>query len=360
MKHIPTFSTILLLFVFSCNDSTHKKLAIASNERIDKTEILTEITALPIVKKSFSKEIITNGKVIPVNETELYFNSSGFIQKVMIYNGIRVNMGDTLAQLDNRKQVLELEISKNNLKRAEIELNSLLLGYIGKNSDTSMLDRRLLDNLKTQSGFISSQTLLKKARLDFENSFLISPAEGIIAGLEVGSYSRIGPNDKICILINNSRYHVKFDILETEICKVKPGQQIRAIPFSNTQISWMGMVKTIDPMVNKNGTVKVSAELKNPVDQIFSGQNTKVIIEQILTDQIVVPKEAVVLRMNREVIFTYDNGIAKWNYVQIGSENSSYYTIQKGIKEQDTIIIGGNLNLAHNAKVKLVELLSEY
>ena len=68
--------------------------------------------------------------------------------------------------------------------------------------------------------------------------------------------------------------------------------------------------------------------------------------------QLVVPKSAVVLRQVRQVVFTLQGDQAIWNYVQTGLENADTYTILEGLKEGDEIIVTGNVNLAHEAKVK--------
>ena len=73
---------------------------------------------------------------------------------------------------------------------------------------------------------------------------------------------------------------------------------------------------------------------------------------------IVVPKEALVLRSNKKVVFTLENGVAKWNYVTELHENSTHYAIKKGenLKRTDTIIVSGNMNLSHDAKVNVASV----
>ena len=86
--------------------------------------------------------------------------------------------------------------------------------------------------------------------------------------------------------------------------------------------------------------------------------NVKVFIKDQVEDCLIVPKEAVVLRNNREVVFTYSEGKAMWNYVHSVLENSTSYSITKpedGMQEifpGDTVITIGNLNLAHETEVK--------
>ena len=93
----------------------------------------------------------------------------------------------------------------------------------------------------------------------------------------------------------------------------------------------------------------------------FSGMNVRVSVRRSLGQQLVIPKTAVVLRSGKQVVFTLQEGKAMWNYVHTGLENATEYVVsdksQKGIEEGllegDTIIVTGNLNLAHEAAVNV-------
>ena len=74
-----------------------------------------------------------------------------------------------------------------------------------------------------------------------------------------------------------------------------------------------------------------------------------------LDEKLIVPKSAVVLRSGRQVVFTLEKGKALWNYVQTGLENMELYTIEDGLKEGDTVITTGNLNLAHETPVNVIK-----
>ena len=87
--------------------------------------------------------------------------------------------------------------------------------------------------------------------------------------------------------------------------------------------------------------------------------NVKVIAEETVPGQLVVPKSAVVIRDNLEVLFRYRSGQAEWVYVRTLSSNSQEYAIvanaDRGahLAPGDSIIISGNLNLADNSQVSL-------
>ena len=76
-----------------------------------------------------------------------------------------------------------------------------------------------------------------------------------------------------------------------------------------------------------------------------------------LGQHLVVPNSAVVLRSGRQVVFTVGDkkDKAMWNYVHTGLENMGEYTIVDGLEEGMEVIVSGNVNLAHEAPVKIVK-----
>ena len=122
-------------------------------------------------------------------------------------------------------------------------------------------------------------------------------------------------------------------------------------PFVDKSKKYSGYISEINPLVDQNGLIKIKAKINHPNRFLFDGMHVKVLINQPVRDLIVIPKEALVLRSNREVVFTLKNGAAKWNYVELADENSDSYAIKEGLSLGDTIILSGNMNLSHDAKV---------
>lgn len=131
------------------------------------------------------------------------------------------------------------------------------------------------------------------------------------------------------------------------------------IPYAGGS-SFEGRVSEVNPLVDTNGMVKVKADV-NGEGRLFSGMNVRVSVRRNLGEQLVIPKTAVVLRSGKQVVFTLKEGKAMWNYVHTGLENATEYIVsdksQKGVEdgllEGDTVIVTGNLNLAHEAEVNV-------
>jgi membrane fusion protein (multidrug efflux system) len=85
---------------------------------------------------------------------------------------------------------------------------------------------------------------------------------------------------------------------------------------------------------------------------IYPGMHGSAIIKVPSKKTLLVPKEAVVIRGNRSVVFTYENGLAKWNYVTVGRNNGVEIEIMEGLEKNVKVITSNNLQLAHEAVVK--------
>jgi len=131
------------------------------------------------------------------------------------------------------------------------------------------------------------------------------------------------------------------------------------IPFADPSKSVTGKVSEINPTVDKNGQIAVRATVRND-GSLIDGMNVKVIVERMMPGQLVVPRSAVVVRDNLDVLFTYtDDGVALWTYVNIIRSNGDSHVVtanaDRGAKlnEGDKVIVKGNLNLADGSKVQL-------
>ena len=139
--------------------------------------------------------------------------------------------------------------------------------------------------------------------------------------LNVGE--KIFLNQKIASIIDNSRQEIVVDILENEINKVNVGAEVIINFPSMSNKNFLGSVLSISPDVDVNtsaGQVVISI---NTHDKIKSGMFGEVKIEaENLGEKLLVPKEALLVRNGRELIFTVsDDNKSEWKYVTSGSTN---------------------------------------
>jgi membrane fusion protein (multidrug efflux system) len=89
-------------------------------------------------------------------------------------------------------------------------------------------------------------------------------------------------------------------------------------------------------------------------NKLLPGMNANVQIRIPNSQNVVIPKQAVVMRSGKAVVFTENKGFAQWNYVTLGAENNSEVEITEGLESNLPVIITNNFQLAHEAPVEIV------
>jgi hypothetical protein len=143
-------------------------------------------------------------------------------------------------------------------------------------------------------------------------------------------------------------------ILENELSLVNTGDGVMISPYAFNGSLTEGRITEINPVVDKNGMVRIKAIANASKEKLYDGMNVKIRIRKLVSKQLIIPKEALVLRTGKKVVFTLKGGKALWNYVQTGMENSESYVITDGLSERDSVIYQGNINLAHESPVKIL------
>lgn len=232
----------------------------------------------------------------------------------------------------------------------------MVVGY-GYGSDTASLPKELLSVAKIKSGYKDALFQYKKASMEYENTVLTAPFDGIVANLSARTAERTP--DVLCRLFDPASMEVEFPLLESESDFMKKGADVVVVPFSAPERSNVGKVSEINPLVDNRGQVALRARLYPPYEGLMSGMSVKVYLRMNEDDCYVVPKSAVVIRDGFDVVFLYneDRGTASWLYVDVLMSNSREHVVSgckvKGttLPENGWVIVTGNLNLADEAKV---------
>lgn len=310
-----------------------------------------EVTIITLKRQAFEHELVSNGKVEAMQLTDVHFETEDIVESVEVKNGDHVAQGQVIAQLDKFKLHNAVEQAQNAFEQAKLDLQDVLIGQGYGNKSEAEIPADIMLLAKTRSGYSQSQAAYELALSNEANATLKAPFAGTIANLEVKRFNRVSPSDAVCTIIGSQGMEATFHVLENELPLVHRGDKVVIAPYADVSAIHEGTVTEINPMVDANGMVQVKAQVRGS-DRLFSGMNIKVSVRRQMPGQLVVPKSAVVLRQGRQVVFTLQGDQAIWNYVQTGLENADTYTILEGLKEGDEIIVTGNVNLAHEAKVK--------
>lgn len=347
---------ILFLFlglIIACNNNEGNNKEGNNKNNYDLSLSINPVKIKQIESRLFKIKLMSNGLIKATQQTHLFFKTQGEITKIYANNTSFVKNGMVVASLDSRASLLMFQQAQDQLKKATFTLNKLLIDYGGNDLDTNSIKPRFLESIKVQSGYYEAQTALKNAKIQYENTLLVAPFLGVIANLKTKEHNQASVIEPFCTLLNPNNLEVEAFILESELKMISLRQKASIIPLANINKTYSGVVSEINPQVEKTGLISIKIKILNPDTNLLDGMNARVEIEKTLTNQLVVPKSAIVDRSGRKVVFTYENGLAKWHYVTVAHENDTEAAIAEGLKAGEQVIITGNLNLGHDAKVIL-------
>ena len=317
------------------------------------------VTVEPLALKTFNKQLICNGKLEAQSKLTVQFESQGKIAQVNVRDGQKIQKGQILASLDKEQPRRQLEQARLAFDKAEMNLADRLLDYGYTLADTAKIPADQKRVIYINTGFIDAKMALENAERTFRQCDLKAPFSGKVASVKGHVYEQSG---QFCTLIDDSRYLVRFSVLETEYGFVHVGQQVLVSPFVNSELVIKGSIVSINPTVDQNGQIQVTAQVPG-ADELMDGMNVRITVENSIPNQLVVPKSAVVIRDNMEVLFRIDpdNGHSLWTYVNVIMSNTMEHVVEPNkdrgadLNIGDLIITSGNLNLGDDAEVVIQE-----
>jgi RND family efflux transporter MFP subunit len=212
------------------------------------------------------------------------------------------------------------------------------------------------DQIKLRTGLTEAEIALKRAKYNFEKTEIKAPISGYISDLELVIGEQVSNGAIVFSIFNTNEIIVKANVLESEVNRIKRKSKVQIkFPGLNDQ-TFTGKVKSISPKINgTTRTCEVDIIIKNN-DKIKHGMYADVKIDaENYDNQILVYKDALIVRDGKKLVFAVEGDKAKWQYVKVGEENENFIAITDGVKPDQKIVIDGNFSLSHDANVKIVE-----
>jgi HlyD family secretion protein len=369
-----------------------KKTSDINYEKLD--EVVFNVKTKKITKGDLIKSISANGLIKAYSELDVVSNITGYIDKIYIYEGKPVKTGDLLLKFDDRDHKIAISEAEVNMMNAKIEY-----GFFRK-EEAQIIDIKTADSIKVKldelesqfsdkiisedeylntkekldlallftgakrdevllnkSGMTNALNSINRAKLNLSYTEIIAPFSGVIGDFNLVPKKRINAGEKIFKLLDISRLKVEIGILENEITSIKVGNKAEVKLNAQPGKTYYGKVIHINPLIDpETKTCRVTVEIPNSDRDIKPGMYASVNIEsEILKNRVLIPKEALLVRDKRNLVFIVEQNLAKWHYVQIGEQNDKFIEILDGVLEGDNVIIEGHYNLAHDSNIKAIK-----
>ncbi|MEX2569430.1 MAG: efflux RND transporter periplasmic adaptor subunit [Cyclobacteriaceae bacterium] len=315
----------------------------------------TEVRIAQSETKSFDYLINATGKIEATNQVMVIVERPGYLIDLKVAEGQRVEEGEVIAQLDKTDSQMEWEKAQVDLRSSNAEYESRkIASLVSPNPEDSLLNMERDEFWKASSGLLTAEIAVREAERNLEKTEIKAPIRGAVADLKTKRGSLVSSGDEVCEILSTHQLEMKVKVLESDIGFVEIGHKAEIYPVSGTGEGLNGTVTSINPKVDENGLVQVTLSLQGK-GGLLPGMNARAVIRAPQNNSLVVPKEAVVYRSGRPVVFTIENNEAIWNYVEVGKDNGREMEILDGIATDTEVIIDNNVQLAHQAPVQVLK-----
>lgn len=372
MTHTPTFAkqllfgcTVMTAFAVACSGGAGDG---ANNQPI---EITVPISAEVVSAQSVSGLDQFPGTVVPLNETELRAEVSGYVTRIYAADGASVSQGQKLYEIDHTRYAAAREQAQASVAIAEANLNRIKRDVERYRSlaEQDAIARQILDNAETdlsnsEAQLIAAQAALTSATTDLNRSVIIAPFAGTIGISSVRTGALVSAGSTLLNTISstnpigvdfqvNERYLPRFIAMQGQSA-AQDSSIMLTLPGGTTYPS-PGRITAIDRAIDANtGTITIRASFPNPEGLLRAGMNTTIRNTHALPgEQLTIPQKAIEDQLGTTNVYVVnDSSRVEQRQIRLGIKIGNRVVVEEGLQAGERIAVDGIINLRHGAKVE--------
>jgi len=250
--------------------------------------------AIPVEVASASHQAVTanysgTATLEAVGEAQVVAKTSGIILKIMVEEGMRVQKGQLLAQLDDDSVRNKLVQAEATLKKAQAAFDKSEKGIAKNLIPRADFDRDKFD-LETQHAVVEG------AKIDLAYTRILAPISGVIAKRSVKLGNLVTINQTLFQIVDMDPLQAVLNVPERDLDTLKAGQPVHLRVDALPEKNFEGIVARIAPVVDAtSGTFRATCEFRDSTSTLKPGMFGRVdVVYDQRHDALVVPRSALV------------------------------------------------------------------
>lgn len=359
---------LLCVLIFGCGEDEDKKPAPSA---VAVTAIKIQPQDVPIISKFI-------GKTRSVSRVEIRARVEGFLEKRLYHEGLMVNKGDHLFQMDPKPFEAKLQSSKAALEaqKAALKYAQVHLDRTTKMVNDNVTARKELDfaisNYKTTlAGVEEAKAQVVQDELELGYTRISSPIHGLssFAKQEVGAYINNTNNSLLTYIAQLDPMRVEFSVSENQVLKYHREERkgLLVDPDGKVSVEIELVDGTVYPhkgeitfsgvsLSDTTGTFLVRAVVPNPDGELRPGMFVRINLSgAVRPNAVVVPQKAVQQNPKSDFVWVVDKNMQVNAQPIVAGDwyQENYWFIDKGLKKGDVVVVEGVSRLADGVKVDI-------
>lgn len=327
---------------------------------------LKEVTTFTVKSLQMSDSSATSildasGYVVARRRATVSSKMTGKVMKVFIEEGMYVEEGQLLAQLDDSTMIADLNYSQSQLNEAKRVFNRTQ-----ELAKEELASQASLDAARASvEGLEALNEVRKQVVQDMK---ILAPFSGVVVYKAAQPGEMISPvsagggftNTGICTIVDMDSLEVEVDVNESFINRVKPGQPV--ITNLNAYPKWdiPSEVIAIIPTADRNkATVRVRIALLEKDERVLPDMGSRVsFLRKVETQVNDTPKEGMMIPLaaistsdNQPKVQALNNDRIVMTNIEVAEETANYARVTAGLKSGMKVIARFDDDLKDNQKV---------
>ena len=327
------------LGIYSFTPKENKEFNITHLPKTTENKHALTANAKRITPHHLSNEIFVTGELVPDEEVDLSFESSGKIIDIFFTEGSFVSKNQLLAKVNDSQ--LQAQLKRLNaqmpLARDRVFRQDALL-------QRDAVSKEAYEQVKTELETLYAD--IENVKANIAMTELRAPFDGILGLRQVSVGAYASPTTVIARLTKVTPLKVEFYISERYADQVKKGTNL-TFTLSGKLETFKAQVYATESSIDKETrSLRVRAIYPNTNRELFPGRFVSVQLKQKeINNAIAIPSEAIVPEMGKNKVFVYRSGFAYPVDVEIGIRTEAEVQVLKGLSAGDTILTSGTLQL---------------
>lgn len=316
-----------------------------ASETLSKNIPPTFVETAKVQFSTINDEIYATGTLLSVPGITIKSEIAGRVQNICFNSGDSVKAGDRLVEIN-------AEITRAKFAAAKAKFNLSELNLARAKSLYSSKDISKADFDQIKAAYDADLADLNGLRVTLEQATIVAPFSGKLGLNEVslGDYISVGQN--IVNLQTLDPLKVDFSIPETYLSKVNIGQNVSLKSDIYPNKVFEGKVEATESLINSNNrTLTIRANIPNPEGLLIPGGFVAVTLKLGQRRAMLIPQIAIVHDVEGDYVFKMSGTKADKVKITIGIRDESNVEIKSGLKENDIIVVTGQMKIFPGVKI---------
>jgi RND family efflux transporter MFP subunit len=336
---------VLIGWVLKNNKKSNEaKTAVVAQNSGDVAVRVSVVKMQPVVT-----DFNVNGNFAPAQQLNFAAENSGRVTRVLVDEGSYVRKGQTLAIIKADILNVDLESAQaayqNALKDKQRYENAFKTGGVTQ----QQLDGARL-SLET------AEARVAQARIRVGDANIKSSINGIVNKRYIEPGAVVSPGTQLFEIVDVSRLKLNVSVNESQVAQLKAGDRVEVKASVFPDRTFGGRISFIAPKADNALNFPVEIEISsNPGNALRAGMYGTAFFDfQDVAPVIMIPRSAFVGSVSSNEVFVIENNVARLRKLTAGRVVGENVEVLQGIKEGETVITSGQINLSDGTKVKII------